>query len=130
LPEKFFEAVTCLVGRALDARVDTKWLWKGRRVYLFDGTTVSMPDTPENQQAYPQVYNQKRGLGFPIARVGALTSLACGAILNLGVCRYAGKGQGEVSLLTGGCASPERCSANRSLNGQLAEYLAASAAWH
>ena len=58
-----------------------------------------MPDTPENQQAYPQVYNQKRGLGFPIARVGALTSLACGAILNLGVCRYAGKGQGEVSLL-------------------------------
>src|SRR5207302_3144967 len=48
---------------------------------------------------YPQVYNQKRELGFPIARVGALTSLACGAILNLGVCRYAGKGQGEVSLL-------------------------------
>jgi hypothetical protein len=99
LPEKFFAAVTCLVGRALDAKVDTKWLWKGRRVYLFDGTTVIMPDTPENQQAYPQVHNQKRGLGFPIARVGALTSLACGAILNLGVCRYAGKGQGEVSLL-------------------------------
>jgi hypothetical protein len=99
LPEKFFAAVTCLVGRALDAKVDTKWLWKGRRVYLFDGTTVNMPDTPENQEAYPQVYNQKRGLGFPIARVGALTSLACGAILNLGVCRYAGKGQGEVSLL-------------------------------
>jgi hypothetical protein len=99
LPEKFFAAVTCLVGRALDAKVDRKWLWKGRRVYLFDGTTVNMPDTPENQEAYPQVYNQKRGLGFPIARVGALTSLACGAILNLGVCRYAGKGQGEVSLL-------------------------------
>lgn len=99
LPEKFFAAVSCLVGRALDAKVDSKWLWKGRRVYLFDGTTVSMPDTPENQQAYPQVYNQKRGLGFPIARVGALTSLACGAVLNLGVCRYAGKGQGEVSLL-------------------------------
>jgi Transposase DDE domain len=99
LPEKFFAAVACLVGRALDAKVDTKWLWKGRRVYLFDGTTVIMPDTPENQQAYPQVHNQKRGLGFPIARVGALTSLACGAILNLGVCRYAGKGQGEVSLL-------------------------------
>jgi hypothetical protein len=99
LPEKFFAAVTCLVGRALDAKVDKKWLWKGRRVYLFDGTTVSMPDTAENQKAYPQVYNQKRGAGFPIARVGALTSLACGAILNLGVCRYAGKGQGEVSLL-------------------------------
>lgn len=44
LPEKFFSAVTCAVGRALDSRVDPKWLWKGRRVYMFDGTTVSMPD--------------------------------------------------------------------------------------
>ena len=99
LPEKFFSAVTCLVGRALDSKVDPKWLWKGRRVYMFDGTTVTMPDTPENQQAYPQLYNQKPGLGFPIARIGALTSLCCGAIVNLGFCRYAGKGQGEVSLL-------------------------------
>src|SRR5262249_10349479 len=39
------------------------------------------------------------GLGFPIARIGALISLACGAVVNLGFCRYAGKGQGEVSLL-------------------------------
>ncbi len=99
LPEKFFAAVACMVGRTLDAQVDRRWLWKGRRVYLFDGTTVMMPDTPDNQQAYPQVYNQRPGLGFPIARVGALTSLACGAIVNLGFCRYAGKGQGEVSLL-------------------------------
>src|SRR5262245_57271446 len=99
LPEKFFAAVACLVGRALDTSVDRRWLWKGRRVYMFDGTTVTMPDTSENQQAYPQVYNQKPGLGFPIARIGALTSLACGAIVGLGFCRYAGKGQGEVSLL-------------------------------
>ncbi len=99
LPEKFFSAVACLVGRALDAKADPRWLWKGRRVYMFDGTTVTMPDTPENQTAYPQVYNQKPGVGFPIARVGAITSLSCGAILSLGVCRYAGKGQGEVSLL-------------------------------
>src|SRR5215472_6613314 len=58
-----------------------------------------MPDTRENQEAYPQVYNQKPGVGFPIARLGALISLACGAIVNLGICQYAGKGQGEVSLL-------------------------------
>jgi hypothetical protein len=99
LPETLFSDVACSVGRALDAKADQRWLWKGRRVYLFDGTTVTMPDTPENQQAYPQVYNQRPGAGFPIARIGALISLACGAVLNLGVCRYAGKGQGEVSLL-------------------------------
>jgi hypothetical protein len=99
LPETFFADVACSVGRSLDARVERGWLWKGRRVYLFDGTTVTMPDTPENQEAYPQVYNQKPGLGFPIARIGAVISLACGAVVNLGFCRYAGKGQGEVSLL-------------------------------
>src|SRR5262245_53845922 len=98
-PERFFAAVACTVGHALDARAERGWLWHGRRVYLFDGPTVTMPDTPENQAAYPQVYNQKPGLGFPIARLGAITSLACGAIVNLGFCRYAGKGQGEVSLL-------------------------------
>lgn len=99
LPEKFFSTVACLVGRLLDAEVDPKWLWKGRRVYMFDGSTVSMPDTGDNQRDYPQLYNQKPGVGFPIARIGAVISLSCGAILSMGICRYAGKGQGEVSLL-------------------------------
>jgi len=99
LPEEFFSAAACAVGRGLDDRSAREWLWKGRRVYLFDGTTVTMPDTPANQAAYPQVYNQGAGLGFPIARLGALISPACGAVVNLGFSRYAGKGQGEVSLL-------------------------------
>jgi Transposase DDE domain len=99
LPEEFFAAAACAVGRRLDARAEPGWRREGRRVYLFDGTTVTMPDTPANQAEYPQAYNQPPGLGFPIARVGALISLACGAVVNLGFCRYAGKGQGEVSLL-------------------------------
>ncbi|MEZ6073673.1 MAG: hypothetical protein R3C10_26185 [Pirellulales bacterium] len=56
-----------------------------------------MPDTFANQQAYPQPYNQRPGLGFPLARIGAITSLATGAIIHLGFSRYAGKGQGEVT---------------------------------
>ena len=99
LPESFFGDVACSVGRALDDQAEGRWLWHGRRVYLFDGPTVTMPDTPKNQAAYPQVYNQKPGLGFPIARLGALISLWCGAVVNLGFCQYAGKGQGEVNLL-------------------------------
>ena len=99
LPESFLADVTRQTGRALEDGVDPRWLWQGRHVYLFDGTTVTMPDSPANQEAYPQVYNQQPGVGFPIARVGAIISLACGAIMNLGVCRYAGKGQGEISLL-------------------------------
>ena len=96
LPEKFFSNVARNIGRKLEEQVQENWLWKGHHVYMFDGTTVTMPDTPENQQAYPQPYNQKPGLGFPIARIGAITSLSCGAIINLGFCRYAGKGQGEM----------------------------------
>src|SRR6478672_4344897 len=99
LPERFISAVARLVGRNLDARVDRRWLWRGRRVCLFDGTTVSMPDTAENRAEYPLAYNQTPGTSFAIARVGAVISLSCGAILDLGTCRYAGKGQGEVSLL-------------------------------
>src|SRR5918995_4356177 len=36
LPEQFFSAVACLVGRAFDAKVDSRWLWKGRRICMFD----------------------------------------------------------------------------------------------
>jgi hypothetical protein len=57
-----------------------------------------MPDTPENQDNYPQHDSQKPGLGFPLARIAAIFSLSCGAIIDLGICRYAGKGQGEISL--------------------------------
>src|ERR1700757_3466292 len=72
LPESFFADVACSVGRRLEAQAERRWLWQGRRVYLFDGTTVTMPDTRENQAAYPQVYNQKQGLGFPIRRAGGV----------------------------------------------------------
>ena len=73
------------------------WLWKGHHVYLFDGTTMLMPDTAENREAYPLVHNQKEGL--PLMRVAAIFSLSCGIILDLAAAKYAGKGQGEVTLL-------------------------------
>ena len=99
LPERFFSAVARLVGRNLDERVDRRWLWRGRRVCLFDGTTVSMPDTPANQAAYPPPAAQRPGVGFPLARIAAAFSLACGAVVELGVCRYAGNGQSELGML-------------------------------
>jgi len=99
LPEKFFATIARAVGRQLTDQAGAQWLWKGRRVYLYDGTTISMPDTPSNQESYPQSNKQAPGVGFPLARVGAVLSLSCGAILDLGVAAYSGKGQGEVTLL-------------------------------
>lgn len=99
LPEDFFSQIARQTGRRLDENVNSRWLWKNRRVYIFDGATVSMPDTLENQQAYPQPPQQKPGLGFPLMRIAVIFSLACGAVLDVGICRYAGKGQSELALL-------------------------------
>src|SRR6516165_6602277 len=58
-----------------------------------------MPDTASNQAEYPQPDTQKPGLGFPLARIAAIFSLACGTVLDVGICRYAGKGQSELGML-------------------------------
>jgi len=86
-------------GRKIHASRSTEWDWRGRQVYLADGTTFSMPDTHENQLAFPQVATVKRGLGFPLMRAVALISLATGAVIDLAFAKYAGKGTGEASLL-------------------------------
>jgi hypothetical protein len=99
LPETFFSDVARQAGRALEAAVGEGWLWKRRRIYVYDGSSVTMPDTPANQAAYPQPVAQKPSLGFPLARLGAVFSLACGALVDLGICRYAGKGQSELGML-------------------------------
>lgn len=65
MPEAFLAAAACAAGRSLDAKAVPGCRWKGRRVYLFDGTTVTMPDTPASQAAYPQMHIQKPGLGSP-----------------------------------------------------------------
>ncbi len=59
------------------------WLWHGRRVTVVDGSGLSMPDTPENQSAWPQSKRTKPGCGFPVMRVCALFSLATGAMAGL-----------------------------------------------
>jgi hypothetical protein len=99
LPEAFLAGLALRTGRKLDAGADQGWLWKRRRVYVYDGSSVTMPDTPANQAAYPQPVAQKPGLGFPLARLGAVFSLACGAVVGLGLCRYAGKGQSDLGVL-------------------------------
>jgi hypothetical protein len=41
-----------------------------------------MPDTADNQACFPQSPAQKPGLGFPMARLVAIVSLSCGAVLE------------------------------------------------
>lgn len=58
-----------------------------------------MPDTHDNQKAFPQSREQAEGLGFPTARLGGLVGLASGAITGYAVAPCIGKGHGEQSLL-------------------------------
>jgi hypothetical protein len=97
--EGVMRRLTLHVARDCDAQVPAPWRWKGRHVRVVDGTTVSMPDTAENQAEYPQPTSQARGLGFPILRVVALCSLATGMITAMACGPYAGKETGETALL-------------------------------
>jgi hypothetical protein len=87
------------IGRKVHESASDSWDWRGRRVYLADGTGFTMQDTPENQLAYPQNSSCKQGLGFPVMRAVGLISLATGAVVDLAFDRETGKGTGESSLL-------------------------------
>lgn len=76
------------------------WLWKEHNTLIVDGTTVLMPDTLENQAAFPQQTGQKPGLGFPIAGIVGLTSLSVGSVTSYTIGSYQGKGSGETSLFS------------------------------
>ena len=82
----------------LQNSIADQWKWNGRSVFIVDGSSVSMPDTPENQRMYPQVPQQAPGLGFPLARITVLLSLATGACHDLAIAPYQGKGTGEKNL--------------------------------
>lgn len=99
LPEALLAMLTRHTGRQADRAALGEWRWLGRVVKLFDGSTVSMPDTPENQKAFPQSRTQAPGVGFPLARMGVLFSLAVGTVWELGIRRWAGKFQSELAML-------------------------------
>jgi len=85
--------------RQLEEGTPASWLWKGLHAKLVDGFTFTLPDTPENQQAFPQLPAQRPGVGFPIARVCAVLSLATACICDMAIGPYEGKETGENALL-------------------------------
>ena len=92
------QALSQQVAMHAEAKADSRWKWCGRRVFLVDGLTFRMTDTPANQQAYPQHTTQKEGVGDPIARVVALICLATGVVLDAVIGPHKGKQTGELAL--------------------------------
>ncbi len=65
---------------------------------LVDGTTASMPDTPENQAVFPESKVRGVGLGSPLVRIVALIAPASGVVCDLALGPYRGKETGEMAL--------------------------------
>jgi hypothetical protein len=99
LPVGMVKTLTGYVGQWVSAHAPIAWHWRGHPVRLVDGTTLRMPDTPDNQAAYPQPSTQQPGLGFPLCRLVGLVCLGSGALLQAAIGRYKGKGGDEQSLL-------------------------------
>ncbi len=82
LPLSDLEKVHRKVVQAIESAPPQALLWHGRPVKVVDGSSGSMPDTPKNQQAYPQHRGQKPGCGFPILRFVGLFSLFTGVLIG------------------------------------------------
>jgi len=101
LPQEMVCTLARQIGALLGEQTPPEWLWQGRQVKLVDGTTVSMPDTAENQARFPQHGQQEPGVGFPLARLVGVIALSDGAVLDADIGPYQGKGTGEHGLFRG-----------------------------
>src|SRR5215475_153663 len=99
IPTAVLRSLARRTAQQLQGGLPDGWKWNGRSVFIADGSHVSMPDTPQNQASYPQPAVQQPGIGFPLARVAVLLSLATGACHDLAIAPYTGKGTGETTLL-------------------------------
>ena len=82
LSETLLQRLVPETAEAIVQQIPKAHYWCGRRVKVFDGTTVLMADSTANQAAYPQHANQAEGCGFPWARVVVFFCLLSGAVVS------------------------------------------------
>ena len=83
LPVGLLEQGLRETATAADRQAPQSRLLQGRPIKAADGSTVSLADTPANQEKYPQQKGQEPGCGFPIMRLSVLFSLQSGAVLQV-----------------------------------------------
>ena len=82
LSEEVLLDIHAHLSERMEANAPSDTCWLSREVKIVDGTCLSMPDTAENQAAYPQPSSQKKGCGFPMMKLVGLFSLKSGALLH------------------------------------------------
>jgi hypothetical protein len=88
LPLSLFRSALQKVGGVVQGKVGEGYRWCGRRVWVVDGSSCSMPDTAQLQKAFGQPDRQKPGCGFPVAKMVAMFCWASGAVLDVAVGPY------------------------------------------
>jgi hypothetical protein len=73
--ERFSRCVCDYLGRAAES------VFEGRRVFILDGTTITLPPTPSLKLAFPPATNQHGESVWPVARLMVAAELETGCIL-------------------------------------------------
>ena len=79
LPLSAYQAVLRGLNGALLPETRTQGTWRGHRTFLVDGSSFSMPDTPELRAHFGTSGRAKPGCSFPVARILALFHAGTGA---------------------------------------------------
>jgi hypothetical protein len=83
LPLALFRELLRRVADRIRPAVDDTGAWHGHRVFVTDGSSFSMPDTPELQAHFGQPSGQQSGCGFPVAHLLALFHVGTGMLMEV-----------------------------------------------
>jgi hypothetical protein len=83
LPLALFQELLERLCDALFPEVHKTGRWRGHRTWLMDGSSYSMPDTPELQARFGQPSQQSKGCGFPVAHMLVLFHAGTGLLLRI-----------------------------------------------
>jgi len=81
LPLAVYQKLLSKVVAALLPQSD-QHLWHGHRTFHIDGSTFSMPDTPQLRQVFGTPSGQRPGCGFPVAHLLVLFNAPTGLLLD------------------------------------------------
>ena len=83
LPLAVFQKILRDLIDALGPTTNAEGLWRGHRTWLVDGSSFSMPDTPDLQNRFGQSGAQRPGCGFPVAKILALFHAGTGLLMDI-----------------------------------------------
>jgi len=85
-------------GRHWGHQVAAESHWRGLSIYAIDGSHLSVPDTPENREAFSGPKKKGARTGYPKLRLVTLMSTRGHIVVDAAVGAYLGKGTGEMTL--------------------------------